>query len=113
MTKEKQKIEEQRPAEGRGLAIGQADGGPTFSIPMTDPYVEPIVGHYARIAAKPVADVNARPFVLRADDPSALACLKSYRQRAYGAGDKIRGALADEAIAKFTPKNNADLKPPK
>jgi hypothetical protein len=107
MAKEQKKAEERRPA------VAEVEKAPTFSIPMTDPYVEPIVGHYARIAAKPVADVNARPFVLRADDPSALACLKSYRQRAYGAGDKIRGALADEAIAKFTPKNNADLKPPK
>lgn len=81
--------------------ISEKEKVPMFTIAGSDPFVDGVVRHYMKVSKDPRIDPAARPFVLKMDDPAAVDCLMNYRQRAAGAGDKARAAIADEAIKKF------------
>jgi len=70
---------------------------PTFSIPADDPFVDGA----ARAYGGDMIDPTARPLVLRADDPAALAALEAYRLRASGGCNHARAKAANEAINAF------------
>jgi hypothetical protein len=72
-----------------------------FSIPADDPFIDGVIRHYQRSSKKQLADLTARPFVIRGDDPVAEECLRSYLQRAAGGCDKARAAAAVEALKKL------------
>ena len=78
---------------------------PVFAITAGDPFVDGVVRSYVNACKnkkrKPKADVNARPFILEANDRLALSGLRNYVQRAAGAGDSKRVSLAKKAIETF------------
>jgi len=78
---------------------------PAFGIPASDPFVDGVARFYANNGGRRT-DTNARPFVLAADDPAALATLKNYLVRCAGAGsvqnertERIKKAI--EVFEKF------------
>jgi len=74
-----------------------ADGVPRFSSPGGDPFVDGA----ARAYGGTMIDPAARPLVLRADDPAALAAIGAYALRASGGCDNARAKAANEAINAF------------
>lgn len=88
----------------RPAVSAEKDKVPSLAIPMGDPYIDGVLRHYTNNKGRR-ADINARPFVLSADDPVALSALENYAHRCNGAGDTVRLTIVRQAIEKFAAFN--------
>jgi len=104
---EQEIVEEQETAEEEieEKPVKKSKRVPVFAITAGDPFVDGVVRSYENACKnkkrKLKADVNARPFILEADDRFALSALRNYVQRAAGAGDSKRVDIAKKAIETF------------
>ena len=55
-----------------------------FRFEKDNPYIDGVLRFYAKITTDLKRDLTIRPFILRLDDPAALATLKNYFQRCNG-----------------------------
>jgi len=95
-------INKEKPKELLQPKIQSAGQVPGFEIPAGDPYISSVIRYYQKVSKKPLADPNARPFVLLANDPATIETLENYILRAAGACDVKRADIARAALEKFT-----------
>jgi hypothetical protein len=75
------------------------DTNDSFIFEADNPYIDGVLRFYAKVTTDLKRDLTIRPFVLRLDDPAALATLQNYFQRCNG--DLNYAPAAKEMIKKL------------